>query len=164
MYNILLYKSFNSSIDSILKDIQILENKKNSIIEELEKIGSIEDINSIKEKLESINNEIEYINKLNKLNEMKNEYELLYKDAVNKKENKLCELKEEIEKIDIENINIEEIKKEIDIVKRSLIIKENINNLVDDFEEGFSKERCKVVLEYDNIKITRTKCPNHLTY
>ena len=24
------------------------------------------------------------------------------------------------------------------------------------------EKRCKVVLEYDNIKITRTKCPNHL--
>ena len=25
------------------------------------------------------------------------------------------------------------------------------------------EKRCKVVLEYNNIKITRTKCPNHLT-
>ena len=159
--------TFNSSIDSILKDIQILESKKNSIIEELEKIGSIEDINSIKEKLESINNEIDYINKVNKLNEIKNEYELLYKDAVNKKENKLSELKGEIEKIDIENINVEEVRKEIDIVKRSLSIKEKINNLVDDFEEGFSKERCiEFINEYvegeeEEIEEINNKCKKY---
>jgi len=134
--------NFNSSIDSMLKDMEILESKRNSIVEELEKIGSIEDVDTIKEKLEKINKEIHYINKVNKLNELKNEYEILYKDAVYKKETKLLELKEEIEKIDKEDINIEEIRKKIDIIKRSLNIKENINNLVDDFEEGFSKERC----------------------